>query len=99
MTKPKILFLDIETAPTAAFVWGLFKQNVAINQIERDMYVLNWSARWLGEDETISDSLHWHKLWDTDPQNDKIIVKSIWKLLDQADYVVAHNGDRFDSRH
>ena len=27
---PKILFLDIETAPMKADVWGLWKQNVGI---------------------------------------------------------------------
>ena len=30
---PKILILDIETAPLRAFVWKLWKQNIGINQI------------------------------------------------------------------
>ena len=45
-----ILFLDIETAPLLGYVWGLWKNNVGLNQIYRDSYVLNWAASWLGED-------------------------------------------------
>lgn len=96
MSEPKILLLDIETSPKIACVWGLFKQNVGINQIVRDMYVLDWSAKWLGDDYMYSDSLHYHKLFDKEPENDKIILKSIWKMLDEADFVVGHNVKRFD---
>lgn len=39
-----------------------------------------------------SDSLHYHKqAWAKDPENDLHILKSIWKMMDEADYVVAHN--------
>ncbi len=31
----KILVLDIETAPIVAHVWGLFDQNIGLNQIKR----------------------------------------------------------------
>ena len=36
MTGPKILIVDIETAPIVAQVWGLFDQNVGLNQIAQD---------------------------------------------------------------
>ncbi|MCR4322862.1 MAG: ribonuclease H-like domain-containing protein [Candidatus Azambacteria bacterium] len=29
-------------------------------------------------------------------RNDKRVVKSIYKLINQADFVITHNGDRFD---
>ena len=29
----KLLFLDIETSPNQAYVWGLFKQNIGISQM------------------------------------------------------------------
>ena len=94
--KPKILILDTETAPKTAFVWGLFQQNVGINQLAADMYVLDWSAKWLDDEYVYSDSLHYHKLWDTEPDNDRIIVQSAWEMLDEADIVVGHNIDGFD---
>jgi DNA polymerase elongation subunit (family B) len=95
--KPKILILDCETSFKIAGVWGRFKQDISMNQIIQDSYVLCWSAKWLGEKKLLGDSLHYHKtLYAKDPTNDKNILKSVWKLLDQADYVVAHNGAKFD---
>jgi len=31
-------------------------------------------------------------------RDDSRVIKSIWELLDKADIVIAHNGDRFDIR-
>jgi len=50
----------------------------------------------LGDEYVYSDSLHWHRGWKDDPTNDKVIMESMWKMLDEADVVIAHNGDRFD---
>lgn len=87
---PKVLVFDIETSPIVAYAWGLFKQNIPIDAIINDWKVLCWSAKWLGSQDIISTSL---------PQNDgdeKEVVRMLWELLDQADYVVAHNGKKFD---
>ena len=84
----RILLLDIETAPNLAFVWGLFKQNIAINQIEESSYILCWSAKWLGE-----KSLYTGTLWRDG--HDKML-KAAHKLLDSADVVVHYNGRKFD---
>jgi len=84
----KILLLDIETAPNTAFVWGLFKQNVAISQIKETSYVLCWSAKWLGEDHTYFSSIH--------QSSEKVMLTKIHKLLDDADVVVHFNGTSFD---
>ena len=92
-----ILFLDIETSFKIAGIWDRFNQNIAMNQLLQDTHVLCWCASWLGSDETIYDSLHLHsKEYKKDPSNDKVILQEVWKLLDRADYVVAHNGARFD---
>lgn len=92
----KILLVDIETAPKLAHVWGLWNQNIGIKQIVQDMYILNWSAKWLDDDYIYTDSLHYHKLWDKDPTNDSLILEDIWKMMDEADVIVGHNGDKFD---
>lgn len=94
---PKILLFDIETAPILAWVWGLFKQNIAITQIEQDWYMLCYAAKWLGSDEIMFDANWFHKKdYKKDPTSDLNIVQSLWHLLDEADVVIAHNGDRFD---
>jgi len=92
MSKPKILVLDIETAPLLSYTWGLWQQNVGLSQIARDMYVLCWCAKWLDDDYYYYDSLHFHKAkWKKDPEDDIKILESVWEMLDEADYVLAHN--------
>lgn len=85
----RILALDIETAPNAAYVWGLFKQNIGINQISNSGYVMCWSAKWVGEDgPTMFASIY--------KSNAKRMLRGIHKLLDEADVVLTYNGNSFD---
>lgn len=93
---PKILLLDIETAPALVYSWGLFQQDHGINQIKVDGYMLCWCAKWLGSREILSDSLVEHSLFKKDKTNDSIISRSIHKLIDLADIVITHNGRSFD---
>lgn len=83
----KVLLLDIETAPHKVYAWGLFDQNIAINQIEETGYVLCWAAKWLGTKKLISSSLLDGK---------ENMLSSIHKLLDEADVVVHYYGKKFD---
>lgn len=97
--KPRVLFLDIETAYYRAAVWDRYDQTVAMNQVLQEKFVLCWAAKWQGEKVIRADALHYHKkAYERDPTNDKTILKTIWDLLDAADYVVAHNGKKFDVR-
>jgi len=90
---PRILIFDIETSFIEAYVWGTFKQDISINQIKRDWNMLCWSAKWLYDDKIIHDRL---KGGESKKGDDKRITKSLWKLLEEADMIVAHNGDSFD---
>jgi hypothetical protein len=94
---PKILILDIETSPHLVYTWGHRDQNIGLNQVVRDSYVLMYCAKWLDSEEIISDSLPDHKsYYKKNPHCDKKVAESAWKLFDEADIIVAHNGDRFD---
>lgn len=89
---PKVLILDIETSPIFGAVWRLFKQNVGLNQIEKEWYMLSYCAKWYGEDiVTYQDK---SESWDTEDDSD--LLESLWVLLDEADFVIAHNGIGFD---
>ena len=90
---PKILVFDIETSFMENYTWGTFKQDIAINQIKNDWNMICWSAKWLFSDEVIHDRLTGK---ESRRKDDKRITKSLWKLLDEADIVIAHNGDAFD---
>lgn len=93
---PKVLVFDIETAPIKAFVWGLWDNNVALNQIDRDWHVLSWSAKWLGDPE--SKVMYQDQSNKKNIENDKVLLKDIWSLLDEADIVITQNGKKFDSK-
>ena len=84
----RILLLDIETAPNLAYVWGLWKQNIAINQIENAGYVLCWAAKWLGERDI--------KFCSVQRRSAASMLGPIHGLLDKADAVVHYNGSSFD---
>ena len=84
----KILIFDIETAPNLAYVWGKWKQNIYSNQYVSKSYIMSFAAKWLDSDEIIYE--------DNRSNDDSKIVKTLFDLFDEADVVVAHNGDRFD---
>lgn len=84
----KLLLLDIETAPNLVHVWGLWQQNVAINQIQAAGYVMCWAAKWYGDKEVMFDSVHQSK--------PKAMLKRIHALIGEADVVVHYNGSSFD---
>lgn len=84
----RLLLLDIETAPNVAHVWGLWQQNVGLNQLLDSGYVMCWAAKWYGEDEVMFDSVH--------RSSPKKMLKRIHKLLDECDAVIHYNGKSFD---
>jgi len=92
-TSARVLVLDIETAPIRAFVWGIWNQNVSLNQIQSDWFCLTWAAKWLFEDKVYSAKITPKEVLK---QDDKRIIQGIWKLVNQADIVIAHNGEKFD---
>lgn len=88
MSKPKILLLDIETKPTLAYVWRLYKENVGIEQIEDAGGMICFGAKWFGDREKLfySDWEHGHEE----------VVRQAHALISEADAVVTYNGDSFD---
>lgn len=92
----KILIFDIETAPVLAYVWDLRDQNIGLNQIYRDWYVIGFAAKWLGDPVS---AMVYRDLRDARNKfDDKPLLKVIWKLLDKADIVITQNGRKFDSK-
>jgi hypothetical protein len=95
--KPRILVYDIESSPILGAVWGKYDQNL-IWSIQ-DWYILGFSYRWLGEKKkTQSVFMPDFKLYKKDPTSDLEVVKVLRELFDEADVVVAHNGNSFDQK-
>lgn len=92
----KILIIDIETAPNIVYAWGLYDQNISIDQIVQDGYMLCYTAKWLGSKDYIYDSIFNYGGFKYKPTDDYKIAVSAWKLMNEADIIIAHNGDHFD---
>lgn len=86
--KSKILFLDIETKPTLAYVWRLFDQNIALNQVVEPGGTLCVGAKWFGDKEMLFYS-EWEHGWQG-------MTEAIHALVSEADAIVTYNGDKFD---
>lgn len=85
----RLLFLDIETAPSLVYVWGLFNnQVIPIDRIVRPGYTLCFSAKWQGEKK-----MHFYSAQNG---GKKKMIKAAWDLLDEADSVCHYNGTSFD---
>lgn len=89
-----MLLLDIETAPILAYVWSIWQQNVGLSQIKEDWFVISWAAKWLDSaGMQYADQRRARVLED-----DRKLLKPLWKLLDEADIVITQNGKAFDAK-
>lgn len=91
--KAVVVYLDIETAPTLGWTWGLWEQNVI--DTKKPWYILSFAYKFEGE-KVQSKGLIDYPGFKKDMEDDSALVKELWDVFDKADIVVAHNGDRFD---
>lgn len=87
----KILYLDIETTPIKAYVWGLWDQNIAINQIIEPTEMLCFGARWHGKKNVIFKSVH--------HDGKEAMLEELHALMEEADILVGWNSAAFDHKH
>lgn len=88
MTHPKILAIDIETAPHTAHVWSLWQQNVGLSQLMETGRVLCFAWKWIGEKGPVQ--------YISELDGKGIMLDKAHALLDEADIVVTYNGKKFD---
>lgn len=93
---PKILTIDIETAPLESYTWGIWEQNVGLDQIKTDWSILSYAAKWLGQYKAIYQDTGGRGPGKV--RDDSILLPAIWQLMDEADIIVAQNGKKFDIR-
>jgi uncharacterized protein YprB with RNaseH-like and TPR domain len=87
----KILLLDIETTPMQVYTWGLWDQNIGINQIIKSTEMLCFGARWLGEKKVTFMSVH--------HDGKKAMLEQLHRMMDEADLLVGWNSAAFDHKH
>jgi len=75
-----------------AYVWGLFKQNVGLNQLIQPGRILCWAAKWYKE-KGIYFAAEWSEYRQVDGN---AMIPQLHALLSEADAVVTYNGNKFD---
>jgi hypothetical protein len=87
---PRTLIYDIETSPNLAYIWAKWQQNAIA--FEQEWQILSVAWKWLGEKGPIQ------ACWMEGDDSDERVVEQLHNLFDEADIVVAHNGDKFDQK-
>lgn len=81
----KTLLIDIETSPLISYTWGIYEQDV-IKRIQ-SYTILSVAYKWIGKSTQVLS---------IDRQTELSLLKKLHKLMNEADVIVAHNGDSFD---
>jgi uncharacterized protein YprB with RNaseH-like and TPR domain len=87
----KMLMLDIETTPMQVYTWGLWDQNIGINQIIKDTEMMCFGAKWQGKKKVIFKSVH--------HDGKKAMLEELHKLMEEADILIGWNSASFDHKH
>lgn len=89
-TKRRRLYFDIETSANIGFFWSAgFKLNIGPQNIIKERAIICICYKW--EDEKETHSFNWDK-----KQCDKKMLQDFIKVVNEADELVGHNGDKFD---
>lgn len=91
--KSKILLLDIETLPNLGFTWSRWETNVIA--FEKESCIATFAAKWL-DGKVFARALPDYRGYKSGSYDDLKICQELHKLLDEADIVIAHNGNSFD---
>lgn len=90
----RVLFLDIETAPSLGWVWQKWQTDVI--DFAQHWYLLSFAWKWLGDKDVSCRALPDYSGYKRNHNNDLHLVRDLHDLLDRADIIVAQNGDSFD---
>jgi len=87
---PRIMHLDIETSPIISYTWGRWDQNISMNQVVQDWFIMAFCA-------DIDGVIHYRDQRDSDPlNNDLDLCKKLHELLSSVEIVYGWNLNKFD---
>jgi len=83
--------LDIETTPLQVYTWGLWDQNIGINQIIKDTEMMCFGAKWQGKKKITFKSVH--------HDGKEEMLKELHSMMEEADILIGWNSAAFDHKH
>lgn len=97
MKKPRVAFYDLENAPSLGWYYDRYREGNIVAD-EQDWFMLSFAWQWADEKKVHVKALCDYPAYTKNKTDDSHLVKDLWKLFDEADILIAHNGDRFDRR-
>lgn len=86
----KRLYFDVETSPCIGWFWSPgWKVRLNYDNVIEHAKIICISYKWQDEEEV--HTLTWNKR-----KCDKKMIEKFVKVMNRADEIVGHNGDRFD---
>lgn len=90
---------DIETSHNLVAKFSLREEYVPHTSIVQERYIICAAWKELGAKTTQAVSvLDDPKRYATSPHDDYHVVKTLHGMMSEADVIIAHNGDQFDSK-
>lgn len=94
--KARVLLYDIETSPLVTYTWGIWEQNAI--EVKEDWQMLCFAYKWLGDKKIHIVSQDDMSDYIPGVNDDRQVVEKLRDLFDEAQVVIAHNGDSFDQK-
>jgi hypothetical protein len=95
--KPRIAFYDLENSPALGWYYDRYKEGNIVAD-EQDWFMLSFAWQWADEKKVHCKALCDYPGYAKNKTDDTPLIKDLHKLFDEADILIAHNGDRFDRR-
>ena len=93
MNKPRLVFFDIETSPNIVTTFNIKDKNpIHYQNIQQERYIICASWKWSDESTVHSISVD-----PKSPKDDRHVLAKMLNVFAEADGVVAHYGDGFDT--
>jgi DNA polymerase elongation subunit (family B) len=99
MAEPKILYFDIETSLQLVAVFQLGNNDwIDPSSLVTERYIICASWQWEGDKKVHAVSvLDNPSRYKKDPHDDYHVVEALHKVLGEADVIIGHNSDNFDT--
>ena len=93
--SPRLLFYDIENSYLIGAAWDVYETNIL--EVLQPPYILSVAYKWLGESKVHFLGLpQFHGFKKYKPEHEEKLVTAFHKILEEADFICAHNGNGFD---
>ena len=89
----RVAVFDLEISPLVCYSFGIWEENIGVDQIISDSFIVSWSAKMLNEPTAYADVLTPEEALNHD---DYRITKNLWDLLNSCQILIGHNIQNYD---